>query len=499
MVVLLAVRGGGRRPLDRRADDPGRRLRHRCDPLASRGAPASGPAALRPGRRLALAAADPPPQRGNGTGADRRRRGPRPAALLEDGGRRATARLHRTGTVGQLQRRHRVLQLESRLRTARLAAEGTAAADRPQPRAPLLADGRARPLRRVPLARASRHAATVAGAALAFRERFRRLPRLPVGSHRPLPDRPAEQPARRRRRHAHSRCRAWARPTSRTAASCRADGDGISSGDTYSVHYYSPQPTPTQMRRASSLSYQAGAAPVHDPRRAAVHPPGGRGPERRPGAGRGADHPAHGALAIVSRRRRQPAAVDRRLLRSPYGSVYRLARRLTAGTADTYDAVEAIHRQLLGAYSYDERSTGPPLPAARLPVPRSKGLLPAVLRGDGADVEDARHTQQGRIGVQSRHSERSAKPLHGPRLRRAFLGRGLFRADRLGRLRSHPRRLPGGLHLGPAVAAGPPHPAPGRRRSAPEARTPPAPPSCARVGAARTCRRWPGSPEWARC
>ena len=131
-----------------------------------------------------------------------------------------------------------------------------------------------------------------------------------------------------------------------------ADGDGISGGDTYSVHYYSPQPTPTQMRRAGSLPYQPALRRYTT---LAV-------PQTSPGAveAQNGDQVAvEGLTQLTVPLRSSPgaarrAAVDRRLLRSPYGSVYRLAHRLTAGTADTYDAVETINQQLLGAYSYDE-------------------------------------------------------------------------------------------------------------------------------------------------
>ena len=137
----------------------------------------------------------------------------------------------------------------------------------------------------------------------------------------------------------------------------RADGDGISEGDSYSVHYYSPQPTPAQMRRASSVPYR-GAMRRYTT--LAV-------PRRFPGtleAQDGNQVPVEAVTEPVavplrtSRGSGSPPAADRRLLASPYGSVYRLARRLSADAATTYDAVEAIHRQLLSGYSYDEN---PPL------------------------------------------------------------------------------------------------------------------------------------------
>ena len=132
-----------------------------------------------------------------------------------------------------------------------------------------------------------------------------------------------------------------------------ADGDGISGGVTYTVHYYSPQPTPSQMRRAASFPYGSQLrryTTLALPRADAGTVEAQNGDRVVPdGVTDQVTVPLRSSPGAARR-----AAVDRRLLGSPYGQVYRLARRLTAGKADTYDAVEAIHRQLLGAYSYDE-------------------------------------------------------------------------------------------------------------------------------------------------
>jgi protein-glutamine gamma-glutamyltransferase len=139
----------------------------------------------------------------------------------------------------------------------------------------------------------------------------------------------------------------------------RTDGDGISEGDGYTVHYYSPQPTPAQMRRASSVRYRPAMRRYTT---LAV-------PRRFPGtleAQDGRQVPVEAVTEPVTVPLRSPRkggtsggeTSQRRLLASPYGSVYRLARHLSANAATTYDAVASIHRQLLGAYSYNEN---PPL------------------------------------------------------------------------------------------------------------------------------------------
>ncbi len=136
------------------------------------------------------------------------------------------------------------------------------------------------------------------------------------------------------------------------------DGDGISTGDSYSVRAYTPQPAPARMRRAGGRRYQpalrrytaislpqreTGTLPAQPGRPAEVEavvssltvplrPPGGGGGEAAGAAGR--------------------------LLASPYAGVYRLARRLTRRAPTSYDAVEAILGHLRTAYSYSE---SPPL------------------------------------------------------------------------------------------------------------------------------------------
>ncbi len=140
----------------------------------------------------------------------------------------------------------------------------------------------------------------------------------------------------------------------RTAASdggiVPTDGEGIGGGDSYTVHYYSPQPTSARMRRASSVPYRRALS-----RYTTIAVP--RSFLDIVGAQNGSGMvtvPLTVPLRSSASRARAVADAGRRLLRSPYASVFRLASRLSAGAPTTYDAVEAINRHLLGAYSYSE-------------------------------------------------------------------------------------------------------------------------------------------------
>jgi hypothetical protein len=144
----------------------------------------------------------------------------------------------------------------------------------------------------------------------------------------------------------------------------RADGDGISQGDGYTVHYYLPQPTPAQMRRASSVRYRPAlrryttlAVPRRSPGTLAAQD-GRQVPVETVTESIAVPLRSAGNLGASSDR-----TAERRLLASPYGPVYRLARRLSADAATTYDAVQTIHRQLLDAYSYEENP-----PVRRFPL-----------------------------------------------------------------------------------------------------------------------------------
>jgi transglutaminase-like putative cysteine protease len=124
-------------------------------------------------------------------------------------------------------------------------------------------------------------------------------------------------------------------------------------GDAYSVDAYIPDPTAAQMRGAPThyplhlLPYTAFQLPR----------PGDSGLHRKnptesafSQTGRTLESPSPGAAL-------QPAAA-RRVVASPYGRMYDLARRLTAGQPTTYDKVKAVQAYLQRGFQYSEK---PPL------------------------------------------------------------------------------------------------------------------------------------------
>ncbi len=117
--------------------------------------------------------------------------------------------------------------------------------------------------------------------------------------------------------------------------------DALEKGDAYSVNAYVPKPTAAQMRGAP-----AGYPPELN-RYTVV---------QLPGAGETVMPLRGGPVGGTPR-------AESTLLHSPYGDVYRLARRLTAGAPTAYDAVARIERYLQRRYTYDEDP-----PRRRLPL-----------------------------------------------------------------------------------------------------------------------------------
>ena len=129
-------------------------------------------------------------------------------------------------------------------------------------------------------------------------------------------------------------------------------------GDTYSVDAYVPDPTADEMRAAPPgypvrlIGYTAFDLPK----------PGDSG--LRPVTA--ADIASASTLRSI-----QPAfpgqplsqATEQRVLNSPYGRTYELARQLTAGQASTYDKVKSIQAYLQKGFEYSEKP-----PARRYPL-----------------------------------------------------------------------------------------------------------------------------------
>jgi transglutaminase-like putative cysteine protease len=134
-------------------------------------------------------------------------------------------------------------------------------------------------------------------------------------------------------------------------------------GDTYTVRGYVPDPTARQMRGAPAGYPEAigqytaiflprrgetafGNGLEGDAARSAQPPPVAVFP------------PLRGAATTGS-----PGAYSR-LSRSPYGRMYRLARRLAAGSPTAYDAVRRIQDHLRRNYAYDEKVPSHAFPLA---------------------------------------------------------------------------------------------------------------------------------------
>ncbi len=119
-------------------------------------------------------------------------------------------------------------------------------------------------------------------------------------------------------------------------------GPPLERGDSYTVRFYQPNPTPAQM----------AGAPTRYPgwvdRYTTVTVP-------ESGADPGDTEP----VVVPPRGDRVPAAersaADARLASSPYRRTHALARRLTADSTSVYDAVTAVEGHLLANYRYSER------------------------------------------------------------------------------------------------------------------------------------------------
>ena len=126
----------------------------------------------------------------------------------------------------------------------------------------------------------------------------------------------------------------------------------LEEGDSYSVDAYVPDPTAAQMRAAPPgfpfhlLSYTAFDLP-----RAGDSGLDTRGPTREQRAQ--ASTPRTIVAAFPGK---AVSTADRqRVLDSPYGRAYELARKLGAGQPTAYDAVKSVERYLQKGYDYSER------------------------------------------------------------------------------------------------------------------------------------------------
>jgi transglutaminase-like putative cysteine protease len=119
-------------------------------------------------------------------------------------------------------------------------------------------------------------------------------------------------------------------------------GPPLERGDSYTVRFYQPNPTPAQMAgapkrypgwadRYTTVAVPESGADPSDTESVVVPPRGDPAPDA------------------------QRAAADSRLARSPYRRTHALAQRLTGDSTSAYDAVVAVERHLLTNYRYSER------------------------------------------------------------------------------------------------------------------------------------------------
>ncbi len=128
-------------------------------------------------------------------------------------------------------------------------------------------------------------------------------------------------------------------------------GEPLEKGESYTVRSYVPEPRAAEMRSAEpgsegpGSSYFSIAARYTGIALPATAAPG-------PGASRPVFVPPRGLPGVES-----SGGAARELSESPYRRTYRLARRLTADAATTFDAVRGVERYLERNMRYDE---GPP-------------------------------------------------------------------------------------------------------------------------------------------
>jgi protein-glutamine gamma-glutamyltransferase len=144
----------------------------------------------------------------------------------------------------------------------------------------------------------------------------------------------------------------------------RLAGEPLDEGDTYTVHFYAPDPNRNQMQRSSEDGF-----PSYYQRYTRVFLPG---PGDSAITGTGLQGDAARTQALETREvvtvplYNDPdydgGIADRELKASRYNAVYDLALDWTADADSAYDAVKAIETRLQEEYAYAERVPTRPLP-----------------------------------------------------------------------------------------------------------------------------------------
>ena len=211
----------------------------------------------------------------------------------------------------------------------------------------------------------------------------------------------------------------------------RTRGPGPNAGASYTTLAYVPAPTPPSCGRRHAPSHPSTCATPTSTFQAPASPACAWPPPIRGAPVCSSRREPWGRHALACLRPRSPPSSER-ILASPYAGMYRLARRLAVGRHSSYDVAVAIENYLAGQLQLRRAAAPPALPARGVSVQRRGRLLPAVLRGDGADAAHGRNPRPRRRGVPPGVLRRHDPPIRRSRGRRAFVGRGVLRGHRLG-------------------------------------------------------------------
>ena len=193
------------------------------------------------------------------------------------------------------------------------------------------------------------------------------------------------------------------------------------------------------LSRARLLQYSSIVPAPAGRERARRRRPGRRARRQRATAGRRLCRCRCAAAGHRPRRVGAAAAAAR-----PTPRAYRLARRLTAGAPNAYDAVKAVEATCSANYSYSERAAEPRRPARRRSCSRtsaatassSPGAMALMLRMVGIPARVA-------AGFAPGSYNRDTQRVPGARPGRPLLGRGVLHRHRLGPVRPDARRRAG--------------------------------------------------------
>ena len=222
----------------------------------------------------------------------------------------------------------------------------------------------------------------------------------------------------------------------------RSLGEPLERGDSYTVNSYSPNPKPRELRAAD------GPYDLELARYTRIGLPGARDAVTEPPGAQDELLGRSPATSVEVPLRGEPGSGTSpgRAPRWPTGPTLApsdSAQRLTDGRTHHLRRRAQRRAAPAGGLHLQRAAAHPSVSAGGLPVRGQGGLLPAVLRRDGADAAHVGDPGAGGVGLLAG----LLQPRHGrvprARSRRPLLGRGLLSHDRLGHLRPHAHHLAG--------------------------------------------------------